>query len=311
MTTTLPTGCHNTRRSGTTSYDGDVSALPVHRPYLPGPFRWRLGLRPLDVDDWIEIRDDHDHQMAVKAQVLADHHATAFGAIEGVESEATEVLEALVDHLRHRFPARYASVEPHATVHPLDAAGRLVQEDLALLVERDGQLVFGAGSICFPNRWDLRSKLGLPLHDVHAPVARLNAELAGPIDRFFERLTPERSFWRLGWGILDTPELYQAVDGTAPSRPLDSSTADVGFDDLHLRVERETVRRFPRTGAVLFTIRTHITTLRDLVTEPAETALLAEAVAAMPDDVARYKQLDELGGRIVAWLREIEIADEG
>ena len=63
-----------------------------------------------------------------------------------------------------------------------------------------GTLVFGAGSVCFPNRWDLRSKLGLPLRDVHAPVDLLNEQLGETIDRFFDRLTPERSFWRLGWG---------------------------------------------------------------------------------------------------------------
>ena len=84
-----------------------------------------------------------------------------------------------------------------------------------LLVERDGRLVFGGGSVCFPNRWDLRSKLGLSMAGVHAPVAQLNEQLEAPIDSFFDRLTPQRSFWRLGWGILDTPDWYTPLDGTA------------------------------------------------------------------------------------------------
>lgn len=285
------------------SYDVPVHARPPHRPYLAGPFRWRLGLRPLDPDDWIEIGPDHDEQLARKRVVLAEHHRTAFAALDGIETASAEVLDHLVEHLRRRFPDRCRHVSPDPTLHPLDAAARLVQEDLIVMVERSGRLVFGGGSVCFPNRWDLRSKLGLPLRDVHAPVPQLNEQLAEPIDRVFDRLTPDRGFWRLGWGILDTPELYQAVDGTAPPRPGGEGVEHVEFDHLHLRVERETLRRFPSTGVVLFTIRTHVTSLRDVVADPDDAAVLAAAVEAIPHDVARYKQLDELGDQIVAWLR--------
>jgi dimethylamine monooxygenase subunit A len=283
-----------------------------YRPFVGGPFRWRLGLRPLDTADWIEIRADHEAQMAAKAAVLADHHDTAVVVADDVVPEADEVLEVLVSHLRERFPDRYGHVEADRLLHPLDAAGRLVQEDLVLLVERNGELVVGGGSVCFPNRWDLRSKLGRTMAEVHEPVARLNEQLAGPIDGVLERLRPERSFWRLGWGVLDTGELYQAVDGTASPRPGAAHSgvahSDAGgferlsLDQIHLRVERETLRRFPRTGCILFTIRTHTATLRQVAARPADAALLAEAIAAMPDDVAGYKQLDSLGSRVIELL---------
>lgn len=276
-----------------------------YRPYVGGPFRWRLGLRPLELADWIEIRADHEAQMAAKASVLANHHDTAVVVADDVVPDADEVLETLVTHLREHFPERYADLEPDASLHPLDAAGRLVQEDLVLLVERDGGLVVGGGSVCFPNRWDLRSKLGRTMAHVHQPVARLNEQLAGPIDGVLARLRPERSFWRLGWGVLDTGELYQAVDGTAPPRPGAEGVEHLSLDQIHLRVERETLRRFPRTGCVLFTIRTHIATLRQVAEQPADAALLAEAVAAIPADVAGYKQLDGLGARVIELLGSV------
>ena len=282
--------------------------MPDYQPYVAGPFRWRLGLRPLDLDDWIQLGPDADGQLATKRAVLARHAGTAVAVLDGIEDEADEVLDALVTHLVGRAPDRYGddaralrarALEDTPSAHPLDAAGRLVPEDLVLLVERDGGLVFGGGSVCFPNRWDLRAKLGLPLAEVHAPVARLNDELGDPIERFLERLTPERSFWRLGWGVLDTAELYQPLDGTAPSRP-----ARPGPSDVHLRVERETLRRFPRTRAVLFTIRTYLTALPALAARPADAARLAEALDALPPDVAAYKQLDELGPWVAGWLRQ-------
>ena len=286
-----------------------------YRPYVAGPFRWRLGLRPLDEREWLEIDSpDTEAQMAEKYRVLAEHHPTAVAVLDDVTEESIEIRQAIVEHLGATFPehlARYRSTSTEVTgaaaagksleagaMHPLEEAARLVTEDLAILVERDGRLVFGGGVVCFPNRWDLRSKLGLSLDAVHAPVARLNEQLADPIDRFFERLTPDRGYWRLGWGVLDTAELYQAVDGTAAPRP----GAAVALDDVHVRVERETLRRFGRTGVVLFTIRTHLTPLAEIRSDPAHAALLAEAVAALPEDVAGYKQLDDLGRQVAEWL---------
>ncbi len=273
---------------------------PPYEPYVEasGAFRWRLGLRPLDLADWIEIDDRYDDEIARKHEVMRHHPDTAFLVDADAAAACDEVLHLVVDHLRRRIGGRFADSRPDPALHPLDAAGRLVQEDLVVMVERQGELVCGGGSVCFPNRWDLASKVGLPMRDIHEPVARLNAELGDAIDRSLDRLVAERPFWRLGWGLLDTDELYQPLDGTATPGPAGASPAE-----YHLRVERETLRRLPATGAVLFTIRTHITPLPAVVATGSVTAL-ADALATMPDGVARYKQLDRVGAEIVDWLRD-------
>lgn len=258
---------------------------------VDGAFRWRLGARPLDPDAWIELGPDAvgaDGWIAQKARVMAGHAATAFAVLDGIEPESEEVAVTLRDHLRARWPERYRDAELDPALHPLDAAARLVPEDLVLMVVRDGELVFGGGSVCFPNRWDLRSKLGESITRVHAPVARLNAQLGPAVDGFFERLRPERSFWRLGWGILDTAEGYTPLDGTGPPRP-----AEPTLDDLHVRVERETLRRFPHTDAILFTIRTYVTPLRAVTADPHDRAAIGRIVDAMPSDVRGYKAITD------------------
>lgn len=271
-----------------------VDPIP-YRPWLDrghvvdGGFRWRLGARPLDLHDWIELGDDADGPggwIAQKGDVMAEHAETAFAVLDGIEPECAEVGAALVAHLRSRWPDRFADAALDPTLHPLDAAARLVPEDLVVMVERAGDLVFGGGSVCFPNRWDLRSKLGQPLAAVHAPVAQLNEQLEPLVDSFFDRLRPERSFWRLGWGILDTAEGYTPLDGTAPPRP-DRPT----IDDFHVRVERETLRRFPDTGAVLFTIRTYVTPLAAVLASDDDRHAIAAIIDVMPDDVLGYKDL--------------------
>jgi hypothetical protein len=306
-------------------------AEPDYQPYQGGAFRWRLGLRTLDVGDWIQIGPAYERDLAAKRDVLARHPSTVLSVGAGVQNEASEVLRALVDHLTQRWPEWFtvagATVTNHRTgetfmlggvdgpersptAHPLEIAGRLVQEDLVLLVERHEGLVVGGGSVCFPNRWDLASKLGLRLAEVHAPVSRLNDQLGGSVDTFFERLQPDRSFWRAGWTVLDTGELFQPTNGTAP--PLDPlPDLDVDGDGdggrwagerLFLRVERETFRRFPETRCVLFTLRTYVRPLAHLAARPDDARRLAEALRAMPPDVAEYKKVTALAPAAVAWL---------
>lgn len=271
-----------------------IEPIP-YRPWLDrghvvdGDFRWRLGARPLDLRDWIELGPDAEGPggwIAQKPVVMAEHASTAFAAMDDVEAECEEIGTSIVDHLRSRWPDRYVDAQLDPALHPLDAAARLVPEDLVVMVEHDGRLVFGAGSVCFPNRWDLRSKIGAPLAAVHGPVARLNEQLEDAVEGFFDRLRPERSFWRLGWGILDTAEGYTPLDGTAAPRPQHPT-----MDDLHVRVERETLRRFPRTSAVLFTIRTYVTPLRSVIAEEDDRVAIARIVDAMPDDVLGYKDI--------------------
>jgi hypothetical protein len=261
-------------------------------------FRWRLGVRPLDLRDWIELGPDAERAIAAKATLSAQHPDTVFAVLDDVEPESNEVATAIVEHLRHRWPERYGDVVLDESLHPLDAVARLVPEDLVLLVERGGRLVFGGGSVCFPNRWDLRSKLGLSLAGVHAPVAQLNEQLEAPIDSFFDRLTPQRSFWRLGWGVLDTADWYTPLDGTAAPRP-----ADPGPDELFLRVERETLRRFPVTNCVLFTIRTYVTPIPAVAADAAVARRLSDALAALPDDVRVYKDVVSTADTLIAALR--------
>lgn len=268
-----------------------VDELP-YRPWrqrgvvVDGSFRWRLGTRPLDLDDWIEFGPDGDAWVAEKAAVMRDHADTAFAVVDGIEPDCGEIADALVEHLGRSSPDRSVGLDP--LLHPLDAAARLVPDDLVVMVEREGHLVFGGGSVCFPNRWDLRSKLGRSIADVHAPVARLNDQLEQAVDSFFDRLEPDRSFWRLGWGILDTAAGYTPIDGTAAPRPERPT-----IDDLHVRVERETLRRFPVHRSVLFTIRTYVAPLTTVLADPDDRQAIVRIVDAMPDEVRRYKDIDD------------------
>lgn len=63
------------------------------------------------------------------------------------------------------------------------------------------------------------------------------------------------------------------------SEPVDPSL-------VRLRVERQTLRRLPKTGAIVFTIRVYLTPLEELVNEPDVPGRLASAIRSWPEDVA-------------------------
>ncbi len=74
-----------------------------------------------------------------------------------------------------------------------------------------------------------------------------DVELARRVDSFIDRLAPDHIFARRNFSIHEYEHLF------APDCPPPGS---VEPRKQWLRSEYETLRRFPRTGAVLFTIRT-------------------------------------------------------
>jgi hypothetical protein len=165
--------------------------------------------------------------------------------------------------------------------HPIVAAARLVQEDLCVLVRSDVWRL-QAACVCFPSRWNLASKIGTTLDDIHSPVPTYDVELSRPTNAFFDRLKPERSFWRLNWTLIDSPALHQP---TSARRSPHGNVADWFF-----RVERQTLRRLPASDTIVFTIRNYVASAKSLCDtheEFASTLLLNLDTA--PDDVQSYK----------------------
>lgn len=58
---------------------------------------------------------------------------------------------------------------------------------------------------------------------------------------------------------------------------------------IRLRSERQTLRRLPRTGAIVFGIRTYLFKIEELARERGVADRLASAIRSWPDDVGVYK----------------------
>lgn len=283
-------------------------------PYLPfegGRFRLALGLMPLAAAHWLEIDRRLAADLAAKRLLLERRHDEVFAALPEAADAAAELLARLAAHLPEHHPATYRRDGDRLTnlatgerwdvarpaLHPLDVAGRLVQEDFCLMRGAGDVYRLVAASLCSPARWRLADKLGHPLAEIHAPVAGYAAKLAAPVDRFFATLKAGRLVWRLNWGIVDDAAPFQPA---APPPKL--VTAATAGERLWLRVERQTLQRLPATGAVVFTIRTHITRLDAAIASRAAAGDLAAALRDMPEDSRRYKHIAPFAAALLDWL---------
>ena len=146
-----------------------------------------MGLRPLDLDQWLEV--DERRTMNSNRSGAARRPTTTWSwrrtpratrRVAKLLDEVTRFFEVLSRDCHRRSPDD----------HPVVAAARLVQEDLCVLVRSDVWRL-QAACVCFPSRWNLASKLGTTLDDIHRPVPIYDVELSRPTNAFFERLKPD------------------------------------------------------------------------------------------------------------------------
>jgi len=77
------------------------------------------------------------------------------------------------------------------------------------------------------------------------------------------------------------------------------------IEDLHVRHERQTLRRLPRSRAVMFLVRTYMTPLVEMRDEKESIYALYEAVNAWPEEMAKYKGKNAWGDVFGAWCEEV------
>ncbi|MEO1001470.1 MAG: heme-dependent oxidative N-demethylase subunit alpha family protein, partial [Pseudomonadota bacterium] len=102
--------------------------------------------------------------------------------------------------------------------------------------------------------------------------------LAGRVQRLFDGLRPGRPLWRANWLLYTDPALH------APRSEGEGGHAGT---PRYIRSERQTLVKFPETGAVVFSIKTDVVPLDAL--PDAARAALPDAIASLPEAERAYK----------------------
>jgi len=287
--------------------------MAPYRPFLDGPWRLAVGIKALDLQAWIEVDERFVDQLAERRRLLAERRAEVLAGLPESRAGQEELLALLLEHLPARFPDHYrrheGRIENRATREsfeleawaeaPLELAGRLVQEDLCLMQRGEAGYRLVAAALCFPAHWRLADKLGRPLAAIHDPVPGFGERLAAPVDRFFASIQVERPVWRVNWSLVDTPDLFLPPEHRGHPREIAAGRAG---EELWLRVERQTLRRLPRTGDVVFGIHTYVEPLAAAIDSAQAAGALAARIREMPEPMARYKSIWPIRAPLLAWL---------
>lgn len=268
-------------------------ALPAE-----GPPWLAMGLGRTTDEAWLLPDEHRAEELAERHRLLAERHDEVVGLRPGTEAAGAEAL-ALVRAWERAHRPELAGEPVAADVHPLEAAGRRTQEDLVLMVRHpDGRHHLDAAVLCFPSHWRLADKLGGSAAAIHGPVPRYREELADKVDRFLDRLRPGVIAARRNWSVHDSPDRF------APLPPVDPTPVAEGevADRLWLRSERQTLRRLPGTGAVLFTIRVQQVAFAELGGEAAFAPALAARLRAQPVELTAMNGLAPHRAAVLAWL---------
>lgn len=271
------------------SADAAGAAGAPYAPFMEARTAHPPGLTPLDPAAWLVRDPDYAPQMAERDALLAAPDPEVVAALPEAAAPLAEFRALLLDHLAARPEwslAADAGRRPDGATVALAAdtltlAGRLCQEDFLLMAPGEPEFRLVAGVLCFPSRWSLAQKLGRPLTAIHDPVPVYDETMARRVNRVFAALAPERPVMRINWLMTPTDRLrLMQREGEKTSHgPLG--------DRFWLRTERQTLRRLPQTGAVVFTVKTTLTPAADLT--EAQRAALRALLAAWPDADIAYR----------------------
>ena len=198
-------------------------------PWGDGKQKYRLGLKPIPLNDWLN-REIGSELFDYKTNLLNNRYEDVIGVTHD-STEAQEILGKQFNIEKRRYPDLIADIS------------LLIQDDLCL-IKSDGNQELLAASVCSPSYWNIKSKIGKPLNEIHEPVTTLNDKIGERISKFIRQAPVMKPFARQNWLIHGDTERFHLVE------------EDSLLDDpakWFIRSEKETLCRFHEDYS-LFTI---------------------------------------------------------
>ena len=156
-----------------------------------------IALTKLETDWWIELENTYKERIAQRKDLYAKHGSAVLGYLPGSELACKELMEMVLQYICARYP-QYFSLEDGVlrnriidtqqdvrSKHPLEILLDNVPEDFAIMLRDDltGNYFLRAGVICSSLGWNVATKVGLQLHEIHAPIPDYKEKMQFSMDR--------------------------------------------------------------------------------------------------------------------------------
>lgn len=179
------------------------TALP--RPYRP--FRWAyhqtMSLTRLEKDWWLEMESNFVESIRERKELFDKYGTMMLNYLPGSELACKELMEMVLQFQCARYPQYFSlshseqrghvfhnGILKNETVirdmHPLHVLLENVPEDFAVMLRNpeDGHYYLRAGVLCSSLGWNLSTKLGMQLKEIHQPIPDYKEKMEFSMDRY-------------------------------------------------------------------------------------------------------------------------------
>ncbi|KAJ5270373.1 hypothetical protein N7497_008859 [Penicillium chrysogenum] len=310
-----------------------LSGVPLPSPYpefniekaLPRPYRplrWAyhqtMSLTKLETDWWIELESTYKSRIAQRKELYARNGKAVLDVMPGSELACKELMEMVLQFICARYPQYFTlrnkrvlqnkilGTEQDITAKPpLEILLDNVPEDFAIMLrdETTGFYFLRAAVICSALGWNVASKIGKQLHEIHEPIPDYREKMQFSMDRFFTKMPTEKPIQRGSWGLEIGQPLYMPPGDPHELHRL-SQRDDLTIEECHLRVDWQTLRRLPLSGAVVFNFKGLFTPVTEFRDEPGVPALVMKVVTDGKKNLIDYKSVWHVQHVVLPKLKE-------
>ncbi|KAF3479701.1 uncharacterized protein GIQ15_06677 [Arthroderma uncinatum] len=281
-------------------------AKAIPRPYRP--FRWNyhqtMSLARLDTNWWLELENTYKERVAERMGLYRKCGKEVLDYLPGSELACKELMEMSLQFLCARYPHYFSlsrdkrffnngilgTVEDLQAAHPIEILMANIPEDFAIMLrdEKTGNYYLRAGATCSSLGWNLGTKMGLQLHEIHGPIPDYKEKMQFSMGRYFSKMPTDKPIQRGSWGLEVDMPLYMPPGDPHELLRL-SQSPDLKLSDCYLRVDWQSLRRLPLSGAIVFNYRAVFTPVSEFKDEPGIPGLLVKILEEAKKSIMEYK----------------------
>ncbi|KAK8231770.1 hypothetical protein HDK77DRAFT_398693 [Phyllosticta capitalensis] len=276
------------------------------RPYRP--FRWAyhqtMSLSKLDTDFWLELENTYADRIKQRQEIYARVGNRVLDCMPGGELACKELMEIALEFLVHRYPQYFQLDKDNMIFHngilktksdlkkekPLEVLMNNVPEDFAMVLRdpETGMYFLRCGMVCSSLGWDLGTKAGLRLDQIHEPIPDYKEKMSFSMDRYFAKKPTDKAIQRGSWGLEVDEPLYMP-DGDPHMAYRDIQDPSLDISRINLRVDWQTLRRLPLSGAIVFNFKAVFTPVAKFRHEPYVPSIVLKVVKEGKENLMKYK----------------------
>ncbi len=292
-------------------------------------YRYTNNALPLNLPNAIELTDQYLDEISLKRELLTNHPERCYQSSTHTMEAQWEIVDLIIHNLTMYYPDEFKLEKKDnlwifsnlqtkeistftfgdrttLEVEPLDFIGRHVQEDLLLMMQRDGNLFLDAGQLCFPANWSLYFDVGMTFKEIHLPIPGFQSDFFDDrILQFLMRIESGTPWGRKNWSLMAGSRLDTSLETFSDWGQIRKQVTKENAGELvHLRVEVQKLFRLPKSNAILFTIHSHMLPLERFIEHTPWLEQFYKILKELPDFIVDYKGISQYRKQVLQYLEE-------